>query len=87
MEEKAKSLDLMQVFEEEQDKVKPDHPAEDKKLVLAHDDVDGTADGEGDFGANPVDELNKALESKSKAKIGSPEVTFGRPYDHLGHQP
>ena len=55
--------------------------------MLAHDDVDGTADGEGDFGANPVDELNKALESKSKAKIGSAEVTFGRPYDHLGHQP
>jgi hypothetical protein len=35
-----------------------------------------------DFGENPVDELNRALEAN---KFKSPEINWSKPYDHVGH--
>jgi len=35
-----------------------------------------------DFGENPVDELNRALETN---KFKSPSINWSKPYDHVGH--
>lgn len=65
MEEKAKTLDLSNVAPEE------DHH-EKEKLAKGADAVDGNPNGEYDFGADPVDELNKKLEDQANANFKSP---------------